>query len=330
MENRKIAVIGGGSWATAIAKILLHTHQEIFWWVREEEIKEGLVQEGCNPLYLSSVEFPKERIHVSNDITEIVQQADTLVLVVPAVYLPGVWENLDPALLQDKLICSAVKGIIPDSDQVVCEYLRDHFSIKEENMSVISGPSHAEEIALGRLTYLTAASTCQEHADYIARCFSCSYVQTRTSNDLYGIEYAAVLKNVYALAAGIAKGLGYGDNFVAVLVSKALEETRLFLSSLHDIERNLNSAPYAGDLLVTAYSQFSRNRTFGTMIGSGYSVKSAMLEMKMVAEGYYASGSLNVVKRQLDVQMPIFEAVHNILYKNLSPRKTFSKLEKIL
>lgn len=330
MENRKIAVVGGGSWATAIAKILLHTHDSLLWWVREDEIREGLTQNGVNPLYLSSIEFPKERIYVSSDINEVVRKADTLVLVVPSVYLSSVWADLDPELLQDKRICSAVKGIVPDSDQVVCEYLRDHFGIKEENMSVISGPSHAEEIALGRLTYLTAASTDPEHAEYISRCFSCSYVQTRCSDDLYGIEYAAVLKNVYALAAGIARGLGYGDNFVAVLVSKALEETRLFLSSLHDIERNLNSAPYAGDLLVTAYSQFSRNRTFGTMIGSGYSVKSAMLEMKMVAEGYYASGSLNVVKRDLDVKMPIFEAVHDILYKNFSPRKTFSKLEKLL
>lgn len=328
MENRKIAVIGGGSWATAIAKILLHNHQEILWWVRETEIKNGLEQNGVNPLYLSSVEFPKERLRVSNDISGIVSQADTLVLVVPAVYLPGVWQNLDKSLLKGKLVCSAVKGIIPDSDQVVCEYLRDNFGLEEKDMSVISGPSHAEEIALGRLTYLTAASTDAGHAAYIARCFSCSYVRTCCSSDLYGIEYAAVLKNVYALAVGMAKGLRYGDNFVAVLVSNAVEEMRLFLGGLHDIERNLNTAPYLGDLLVTSYSQFSRNRTFGNMIGSGYSVRSAILEMKMVAEGYYAAGSLNVVKRDLALRMPIFEAVHDVLYQGKSPRSAFEKLEK--
>ncbi len=330
MESRKIAVIGGGSWATAIAKILLHNHEHLYWWVREEEIRQGLQSEGVNPLYLSSVEFPVERITVSNDIREIARQAQTLVLVVPAVYLPGALQGLEPELLRSKLLCSATKGIVPEKNQVVCEYLRDFYAVPEENMAVISGPSHAEEIALNRLTYLTAAARNAELAQYVARCFACEYVNTRCSDDLYGIEYAAVLKNVYALAVGIAKGLGYGDNFVAVLVSCAADEMKRFLNLIHAIDRNLHSAPYLGDLLVTAYSQFSRNRTFGNMIGQGYSVRSAILEMKMVAEGYYAAGSLNEVKRNFDIRMPVFEAVHAVLYRNRPPRQVFRELSDLL
>ena len=327
--NKNVAVIGGGSWATAIAKILLNTQEELYWWVREPEILEGLQTEGINPLYLSAVEFPVERLHVSSDINQVVKAADTLVMVVPAVYLPGVLQSLDAGMLAGKKVCSAIKGIIPEHDQVVCEYLRDAFGLPEENLAAISGPSHAEEIALNRLTYLTAASRNPELAEHIARLFSCEYVRTRCSDDVYGIEYAAVMKNVYALAVGIAKGLGYGDNFVSVLVSNALEEMRVFLEKVHDIKRNLNSASYLGDLLVTSYSQFSRNRTFGNMIGQGYSVKSAILEMKMVAEGYYASGSVHAIKQNFQVAMPIFEAVHAILYENRSPKRIFRQLETL-
>ena len=327
--SKNVAVIGGGSWATAIAKILLNNQEELHWWVREPEILEGLQREGINPMYLSGVEFPVGRLHVSNDIRQVVDAADTLVMVVPAVYLPGALQSLETGALQGKRICSAIKGIIPGHDQVVCEYLRDAFEVPEENLAAISGPSHAEEIALNRLTYLTAASRNPELAEHIARLFSCEYVRTRCSDDVYGIEYAAVMKNVYALAVGIAKGLGYGDNFVSVLVSNALEEMRVFLEKVHDIKRNLNSASYLGDLLVTSYSQFSRNRTFGNMIGQGYSVKSAILEMKMVAEGYYASGSVHAIKQNFQVAMPIFEAVHAVLYENRSPRRVFRQLETL-
>lgn len=327
--SKNVAVIGGGSWATAIAKILLNNQEELHWWVREPEILEGLQTEGINPLYLSAVEFPVERLHVSSDINQVVDAADTLVMVVPAVYLPGALQSLETGALQGKRICSAIKGIILGHDQVVCEYLRDAFEVPEENLAAISGPSHAEEIALNRLTYLTAASRNPELAEHIARLFSCEYVRTRCSDDVYGIEYAAVMKNVYALAVGIAKGLGYGDNFVSVLVSNALEEMRVFLEKVHDIKRNLNSASYLGDLLVTSYSQFSRNRTFGNMIGQGYSVKSAILEMKMVAEGYYASGSVHAIKQNFQVAMPIFEAVHAVLYENRSPRRVFRQLETL-
>lgn len=327
--NENVAVIGGGSWATAIAKILLNNREDLYWWVREPEILDGLQREGINPLYLSGVEFPVERLHVSNDIEKVVGAADTLVMVVPAVYLPGALQRLKPGSLEGKKICSAIKGIIPGHDQVVCEYLRDAFGLLESDLAAISGPSHAEEIALNRLTYLTSASRNPRLAGHIAGLFSCEYVRVRCSEDIYGIEYAAVMKNVYALAVGIAKGLGYGDNFVSVLVSNALEEMRLFLEKVHNISRNLNSAPYLGDLLVTSYSQFSRNRTFGNMIGRGYSVKSAILEMKMVAEGYYASGSVHAVKQNFQVAMPIFEAVHAILYENRDPKRVFRQLESL-
>lgn len=327
--DAKVAVIGGGSWATAIAKILLHTNESINWWVREPEIKEGLSKNGRNPFYLQSVEFPAGSLQVSNDIGSVLAASRIVILVVPAVYLPDALAGVSPGLLREKKVCSAIKGIIPDCGQVVCEYLRDSFGMEERDMAVISGPSHAEEIALNRLTYLTAASPDKDLARLVADLFSCDYVQTRCSDDLYGIEYAAVMKNVYALSVGIAKGLGYGDNFVSVLVSNALEEMRVFLREVRHVERNLNSAPYLGDLLVTAYSQFSRNRTFGNMIGQGYSVRSAILEMKMVAEGYYAAGSLPAVKGNFGVEMPVFEAVHAILYQGVSPRAAFKRLESL-
>lgn len=329
MEKKEIAVVGGGSWATAIAKILLENHEHLNWWVREPEIREGLEKEGRNPLYLQSVEFTPSRLRVSGDMARILAVSDVVVLVVPAVYLPSALDGVRTGDFRGKSVCSAVKGIIPAYGQVVCEYLRDVFGVSENDMAVVSGPSHAEEIALNRLTYLTAASRNPELARRMSRCFSCDYVRTRCSDDIYGIEYAAVMKNVYALSVGIAKGLGYGDNFVSVLVSNALEEMRLFLREVHHIERNLNSAPYLGDLLVTSYSQFSRNRTFGNMIGQGYSVRSAKLEMKMVAEGYYAAGSLHSVKENFGLEMPIFEAVHAILYNGASPRSVFRKLEAV-
>ena len=329
MEKKEIAVVGGGSWATAIAKILLRNHNRLHWWVREPEICESLRTEGRNSLYLQSVEFEPQCLHVSNDIHEVLAAVQTVVLVVPAVHLQSALQGVSKEELQGKTLCSAVKGIIPEHGQVVCEYLRDTFGVDEADMAVISGPSHAEEIALNRLTYLTAASVSEQTASYIARCFACDYVRTRCSRDIYGIEYATVMKNVYALSVGIAKGLGYGDNFVAVLVSNALDEMKHLLEAISPEERNILTAPYAGDLLVTSYSQFSRNRTFGNMIGQGYSAQSAILEMKMVPEGYYAAGNMQPIQQKWKISMPIFEIVHDILYGGASPRPSFKKLENL-
>lgn len=327
---QKAAVIGSGSWATAIVKILLNNVEEVHWWVREPEIKRSLETNGVNTLYLSGLEFPKERLHVSHDLRAVVEAVEAVVLVVPSAFVEDTLQALPASVWAGKKVCSATKGIIPQTNQVVGEYLRDRWHIAERDMAIISGPSHAEEVALGRLTYLTAASLHGETARYFADLFACRYVHVRLSDDVYGIEYAAVIKNVYALAVGIAKGLGYGDNFVAVLVANAVEEMNLFLKEVHHIRRDLASAPYIGDLLVTSYSQFSRNRTFGNMIGQGYSVKSAILEMKMVAEGYYASRCVHEIKCDMPISMPILEAVHDILYENRKAAAVFAALEERL
>lgn len=324
---RSVAVIGSGSWATAIVKILLNNVEEVHWWVREPEIKQSLETNGVNALYLSGLEFPKERLRVSHDLAAVVSAVEAVVLVVPSAFVEDTLQALPDSAWAGKKVCSATKGIIPQTNQVVGEYLRDRWHIAERDMAVISGPSHAEEVALGRLTYLTAASVDEATAKYFADLFACRYVHVRLSDDVYGIEYAAVIKNVYALAVGIAKGLGYGDNFVAVLVANAVEEMNVFLREVHHIHRNLASAPYIGDLLVTSYSQFSRNRTFGNMIGQGYSVRSAILEMKMVAEGYYASRCVHDIKRAMPIAMPILEAVHDILYENKKAATVFAALE---
>lgn len=324
---QKAAVIGSGSWATAIVKILLNNVEEVYWWVREPEIKQSIETGGTNALYLSGLELPKERLHVSHDLKEVVQAVEAVVLVVPSAFVEDALQTLPISVWAGKKVCSATKGIIPQTGQVVGEYLRDRWQIAEQDMAIISGPSHAEEVALGRLTYLTAASLNEDTARYFANLFACGFVHVRLSDDVYGIEYAAVIKNIYALAVGIAKGLGYGDNFVAVLVANAVEEMKVFLEEKHAIPRNLACAPYIGDLLVTSYSQFSRNRTFGNMIGQGYSVKSAILEMKMVSEGYYAARCIHEIKNHNPLSMPIAEAVYNILYENKKAAKMFAALE---
>lgn len=294
---QSIAVLGSGSWATAIVKILLHSVDKVYWWVREEEIIESLKKDGINSLYLSNVEFPMDRIEVSSNLKHIVSSVEDIVLVIPSAFVDDSLSVLEPTDLKNKNICSATKGIVKKTNQVIGEYLRDSWGVDLNRIAVVSGPSHAEEVALSRLTYLTLASQNSALAQRFAGVFSCNFVHVSLSEDVFGIEYAAVLKNIYALAVGIARGIGYGDNFVAVLVANALYEMENFLSAKHSDTRHLASAPYMGDLLVTAYSQFSRNRTFGHMIGRGYSVKSAILEMKMVAEGYYAAESIYEIIR---------------------------------
>lgn len=315
----RVCVLGSGSWATAIVKILSGNLKKINWWIREEQIADGLKTFGHNPLYLSSVEFHKESIQVITDIQKAVEDSDIIILSIPSAFLHDSLSCLEKTSFQGKKICSAVKGIVPQTNQIICEYFESTFGVDFQNFAVIIGPSHAEEIALEKLTYLTAASQNSQFAATLAEMFSCRYVNTTQSDDIYGTEYSAVLKNVYAIAAGISKGLGYGDNFLAVLVSNAMIEIERFIHAVHPIDRNLHQSVYLGDLLVTAYSQFSRNRTFGNMIGSGYSVRSAQLEMRMIAEGYYAVKCLHKINLDYKVEMPIMEAVYNILYENISP-----------
>lgn len=324
-----IAVLGSGSWATAIVKIATQTHTKVYWWVREQEIVQAVENFGHNPLYLRSCELDRERIIVSSDLKMIVSKATDIILVIPAAFVAGSLQSLCPKDFEGKRIICATKGIIPQTNQIVADYIRDYFSVRDENQAVISGPSHAEEIAQERLTYLTVGSCNDEFAKQVAEGLKCRFVKTTTSSDIRGIEYGAVMKNIYALAAGIARGAGYGDNFVAVLIANAAQEMGAFLAVAAPQERDTNRFVYLGDLLVTAYSQHSRNRTFGQMIGQGYSVKSAQLEMAMVAEGYYAAECIDKANRSIGVSLPIARAVYEILYKGKSADEEFKRLSEL-
>jgi glycerol-3-phosphate dehydrogenase (NAD(P)+) len=326
----KIAIFGSGSWATAIVKIACETHKEVFWWVREEEIVEGVKAFGYNPLYLSQCELDKNKITIDSDIKKIILAADNLLFVIPSAFFARSLKGLTSEDFKDKNIISATKGIVPETNQIVAEYMRDTYNISYANQAVISGPSHAEEIAKESLTYLTVGSKNPLLAKHLADNFNCRYVKTTISTDIEGIEYVGILKNIYALAVGICKGLGSGDNFISVVVANGLQEMENFLSICSPLEeRNINNLAYLGDLLVTCYSQHSRNRTFGQMIGSGYSVNSAQLEMKMVAEGYYAANCIHELNKTHNAEIPIADAVYRILYKTSSARKEFAQLLEI-
>jgi glycerol-3-phosphate dehydrogenase (NAD(P)+) len=320
-----IAVIGGGSWATAIVKILTESNDYVGWWMRDEANVMHIKKYHNNSKYLSSVELQTEKIDISTDINHIVKQAEILIFAIPSAFLKSSLKPLTEDL-SNKQVFSAIKGIVPDENLIVGEFFHRKYSVPLESIGVISGPCHAEEVALERLSYITVAAKEKEQAAYLAKRMDCDFIRTTISDDIYGTEYAAVLKNIYALAAGIYHGLGYGDNFQAVLVSNAIREMDKFIKAVHPIKRNINNSAYLGDLLVTAYSQFSRNRTFGNMIGKGYTVASAMLEMNMVAEGYYAASLIREVRKEREIKMPIADAVYKILYENKNPKKIMAKL----
>ena len=329
-NNKRFAVLGSGSWATAIVKILLNNCNKVNWWVREPEVMENLMLYHHNPIYLSSVEFDIERLNISNDINEIIEVSDVIIFCIPSAFLHQSLSPLKRDCLKGKLILSAIKGIVPEYNKIVAEYFNTEFDISFQNIGIISGPSHAEEVALEKLTYLTVASQNQEFAEYIVSKIDCRYIFASVSDDIFGTEYSAVLKNVVAIANGICIALGYGDNFQAVLISNAIQEIKRFVDEVHPINRDINSSVYLGDLLVTSYSQFSRNRTFGNMIGKGYSVKFAQLEMKMIAEGYYAVKCIKEINDLHNVDMPITTAVYNILYAGFSPENEIKRLTKKL
>lgn len=320
-EPNKILVVGGGSWATANIKMLTDnaTPKEIFWWMRNEQSVEHVQQFRHNPNYLSSVEIKVPAQNISTDLKGLIAQANFILLNVPAAFLKDALADITPAHLAGKNIISAIKGIVPDENLIIGEFLHKYYNIPFEKFLVISGPCHAEEVALEKLSYLTIASADTGLAANFADMLSTRYLKTIVSDDIYGTEYAAVLKNIYAVASGICHGVGYGDNFQAVLISNAIREMKDFVDAVHPIDRDIKESAYLGDLLVTAYSQFSRNRTFGNMIGKGYTVTSAQLEMNMIAEGYYAVNCLHQVNKQYTVSMPICEAVYRILYKKQPP-----------
>ncbi|OAB80363.1 NAD(P)H-dependent glycerol-3-phosphate dehydrogenase [Cochleicola gelatinilyticus] len=331
-NNPKFAVFGGGSWATAIVKMLCENLDEVGWYMRSVYALEHLKKQQHNPNYLSSVEFNLEQLKLSNDINEMVEYADYLVFVIPSAFLHSELEKLT-ASLDDKVIFSAIKGIVPETSLIVGDHFNTHLNVPFNNIGVISGPCHAEEVALERLSYLTIASADDAKAKLVAKVLSSDYINCTTSDDVIGTEYAAMLKNIYAVAAGIAHGLGYGDNFQSVLMSNAIREMKKYVKKVHKMKRDINDSAYLGDLLVTGYSVFSRNRMFGNMIGKGYTVKSAQLEMSMIAEGYYATKSaynLNQAKGKKKAKTPIITAVYDILYENKDPKKIFKKLSEKL
>ncbi len=327
----KYAVFGAGSWATAIVKMLCENQKEIGWYMRSVYIKEHLLKEQHNPSYLSSVEFHTEQLKLSNDINKIADWGDVLIFVIPSAFIYSELKKLNTDISQ-KIIVSAVKGIIPESGFLVGEHFHKFYTIPFENIAMIAGPCHAEEVALERLSYLTISCVNINLANDIANQLTSNYIKTKTNDDIIGVEYAVMLKNIYAIAAGIAHGLGYGDNFQSVLMSNAIREMKRFIKKIHKMKRNINNSAYLGDLLVTGYSVFSRNRMFGNMIGKGYTVKSAQLEMNMVAEGYYAAKSAHLLnkKNKRKTQLPIINAVYQILYENKNPKKVFKKLTERL
>ncbi len=310
--------MGSGSWATAIAKMLLEKVEHIHWYMRSQDTIDNFRRLEHNPSYLTSVHFDPARITFTCDINEAARDCRTLVFVTPSPYLKNHLKRLK-VKLHDKLVVTAIKGIVPDENLVCSEYFRQVYNVPDDNLAVLGGPSHAEEVALGRLTYLTVGCADNEKARAFAEMMASGYVKTKTSADVVGIEYASVLKNVYAIAAGICNGLKYGDNFQSVLMSNAVQETARFLQAVYPIDRNIYDSVYLGDLLVTGYSNFSRNRVFGTMIGKGYSVKSAQIEMEMIAEGYYGTRCMKDINRHYYVNMPILNAVYNILYERIAP-----------
>lgn len=317
-ETSTVGIIGSGSWATAIAKMLLNNVPSVNWYFRNQDHIDQFKKQKHNPNYLTGVEFNTDCINFSSNINEIARSSDILVFAIPSAFLKDVLTLLEEPI-NDKFIVSAIKGLVPDETLIIGSYFNKFFNVPSDSIGVISGPCHAEEVALERLSYLTIACQDIKKGRLFSSFLNCSYIKTCISDDIYGTEYSAVLKNVMAIASGICHGLGYGDNFQAVLISNAIQEIKRFVDTVHPIARDIKSSAYLGDLLVTSYSQFSRNRTFGTMLGKGYSVKSAQLEMLMIAEGYYAVKSIKQINDKYKVNMPITEAVYNIIYERISP-----------
>lgn len=320
-------VLGGGSWATAIVKMLAENQEEVRWYMRNSEAVSYIKKEKHNPKYLSSVEFHTEQLQLTDDMNAVVQHSDVLIFAIPSAFLHRELQKLTVSL-ENKIIFSAIKGIVPETGLIVGEHFHEQYHIPFENIGVITGPCHAEEVALERLSYLTIACANQDKAKLVADNLSSHYIKTKISDDIIGTEYAAMLKNIYALAAGIYHGLGYGDNFQSVLMSNAIREMKRYIKRVHKMKRNINNSAYLGDLLVTGYSTFSRNRMFGNMIGKGYTVKSAQMEMKMVAEGYYAAKTAYEQKTKFDkkVQTPIIDAVYSVLYERGNVKQVFKDL----
>lgn len=317
-EKSKIAILGGGSWATAIAKIALVNSPEIGWYMRRQDQIDEFLRSSKNPSYLTGVKFDTDRIKFTSNINHAITSADILIFATPSPFLKQHLKKLKRKI-DKKIIVTAIKGIVPDENMIVSDYFEQEYNVPKENMMVLAGPCHAEEVALERLSYLTIGCCDRNKARSLAQRLNTSFVRTSISDDIHGIEYSSVMKNIYSIAAGICHGLKYGDNFQAVLISNAIQEISRFCNAVDPLHRDTNEPAYLGDLLVTAYSNFSRNRLFGTMIGKGYSVKTAQMEMEMIAEGYYATKCIHEINEKYQIEMPIVDAVYEILYNRSSP-----------
>ena len=328
MNNQlKVAVLGGGSWATAIVKMLCENLESVGWYMRSTYAAEHIKLNKHNPNYLSSAELHPHQLILSNNINKTVEDYDILVFAIPSAFLISELRKLTTSLT-DKVVFSAIKGIVPESGLIVGEHFFKNYNIPYKNIGVITGPCHAEEVAMERLSYLTIACQDQDQAKKVGECLKSRYIRVKISDDIIGTEYAAMLKNIFSIAAGISHGLGYGDNFQSVLMSNSIREMNRFIKKVHQMKRNINNSAYLGDLFVTGYSTFSRNRMFGNMIGKGYTVKSAMLEMSMVAEGYYATKSAKKIKEENGAVTPIIDAVYSVLYKGKDAKRVFEELTK--
>ncbi|WP_436415136.1 NAD(P)H-dependent glycerol-3-phosphate dehydrogenase [Petrimonas sp.] len=323
----KIAILGGGTWATALAKIVLMNEKHINWYIRRDDQIEGFYKLGRNPNYLTNVKFNLAQISFYSNIEKAIKDSDTIIIAIPSPYVKQymrkIWMS---SVFKGKFLVSAVKGMIPNDNIVISEYLMSNFKIPQENIGVISGPCHAEEVALERLSFLTVASSDTEKATQLSEAIRSRILKTSVSDDVVGIELAAVLKNIYAIISGVCSGLQYGDNFQAVLMTNCAKEMQRFLNAVVPMERCICEQHYLGDMLVTGYSQFSRNRTLGTMIGKGYSVKTAQLEMEMIAEGYYGAKCIQEMNNRFKVKIPIAQSVYEILYEKLRPQAAIKQL----
>jgi glycerol-3-phosphate dehydrogenase (NAD(P)+) len=333
----QFGIIGSGSWATALAKILTDNGNTIQWWIRSNDTIGYMEKRRHNPHYLNSVYFNAQQLCLSADIQKVVSQSDVLLIAVPSGYVEDVLQQLPPGALKGKKVISAVKGILPSKNQLLNDYLTEKFQVALPDYFALLGPCHAEEVAAEKLSYLTFSGVDQSSAAAIASYFKTEYLNTMVNNDILGVQYAAVLKNIYALGAGITHGLEYGDNFLSVYIANSANEMVAFLQQLNNNSHtallaapNYSTSVYLGDLLVTCYSLYSRNRTFGNMIGKGYSVKAAQLELNMVAEGYNASKCIHKINESVQAFMPIAGAIYEILWEHLPVREGFKKIEGFL
>jgi len=317
--NKKIAIVGGGSWGTALVKLLLENEEAVNWWVRQEETRSHILEYRRNPNYLSYFEIDTTRVRLSTNLAEVVQDSDILIFAVPAAFLRDTLVGIRPEDLMGKIVVSAIKGMVPDLNLSVSEFFQKEYLVPFKDLGIIAGPCHSEEVAMEKLSFLTVAFEDQRRTESLIHSLSCRYIRIAATTDVAGIEYAGILKNIFAIAHGICVSLGYGDNFLSVLTVSSIQELNRFLTRINRIDRDISDSVYTGDLIVTAYSRFSRNRMFGTMIGKGYSVAFAKMEMKMIAEGYYAAQGIHELNRRLDVHLPIADAVYNILYQGHSP-----------